>query len=676
MASSTVWSDFETLRHSVKQNTVDRLKHILTGFNDECGTNLTKSGKKQELIDRITREMDNWSEQGNTERWTKAKAILDQVRMTGVYSPTGMSGGFGFGVSPSSHNAYPNSVSSSSHAYPSSVPGSTSSIPPYNPYAPARRPAVSSAPSSSTPSDPAPPIKFKPSPFYRVERAVSSLIECPESTSSMDRRQQTLHFQIDKDILSKLSSPHPKYQLRLYCTSSSFHTPANAFRPTSVPALIEFPPTCEVRVNGEAMSANLKGMKKKPGTAPPPDIGKKLRVTLGATNRVEMVYVNSQQPVQAKKYYIIVMLVETTTVEQLVDRLKKGKYKRGEEIRAQMAKAASIDDDIVAGHQKMSLKCPLSYMRIQTPCRSSHCVHPQCFDAFSWYSLMEQTTTWLCPVCEKVLNVEDLIVDGYFDNILKNTPDDVEDVIVEADGQWHTEDHKYGSTEWVTARARSQPAATQPPRPTSGQQSSSSPKKVSSVANGQDHRPANAEVVVLDSDDEDDDARVKRELSPSNDRATSSLASQSTRGSHSLDNAVIDLTLDSDDEEPAPPPPPPKKRKTMDNDLPSPTEQIWKKSRTDGASASQSSSHAGSGYPNGSRNPLPPPPMHSFDGSSSSYWYSPSYSPGAQQYSPPYFPPSLPPPMAGLPRHSIQQRGYSRTNGADSTSVLPDVWRP
>ena len=31
----------------------------------------------------------------------------------------------------------------------------------------------------------------------------------------------------------------------------------------------------------------------------------------------------------------------------------------------------------------------------------------------SWYAVMEQTTTWLCPVCEKVLNPDDLIIDGY-----------------------------------------------------------------------------------------------------------------------------------------------------------------------------------------------------------------------------------------------------------------------
>lgn len=63
---------------------------------------------------------------------------------------------------------------------------------------------------------------------------------------------------------------------------------------------MEFPPTCEVRVNNNALSANLKGMKKKPGTAPPPDLGKHLRLGAGSSNRVEMVYVNSQQPTPSK----------------------------------------------------------------------------------------------------------------------------------------------------------------------------------------------------------------------------------------------------------------------------------------------------------------------------------------------------------------------------------------
>ena len=40
-------------------------------------------------------------------------------------------------------------------------------------------------------------------------------------------------------------------------------------------------------------------MKKKPGTAPPPDLGKSVRLN-GGSNRVEMIYVNSQQPVAPK----------------------------------------------------------------------------------------------------------------------------------------------------------------------------------------------------------------------------------------------------------------------------------------------------------------------------------------------------------------------------------------
>lgn len=91
----------------------------------------------------------------------------------------------------------------------------------------------------------------------------------------------------------------PKYELRLYCTSSTFYSPNPTFRTNTVPCLIEFPPTCEVRVNNVQVTASLKGLKKKPGTAPPPDLGKYVRMG-PSSNKVEMVYVNSQQPVQSK----------------------------------------------------------------------------------------------------------------------------------------------------------------------------------------------------------------------------------------------------------------------------------------------------------------------------------------------------------------------------------------
>lgn len=81
---------------------------------------------------------------------------------------------------------------------------------------------------------------------------------------------------------------------------------------------------------------------------------------------------------------------------------------------------------------------------------------------------------------------------------------------------------------------------------------------------------------MVSSDDEDDEGRVKRELSPSFDPGTSNNTQRGTPGAGTqVACAVIDLTL-SDDEDDSPAPGPPK-RKSRDSQ--SPTEPVWKRSR-------------------------------------------------------------------------------------------------
>lgn len=72
------------IRHNIKNNTVDRLKNILTGFNEECGTHLSKSGKKQEIIDRIVSMFDSWKMTNAEDKWLKAKSIVQYVRQNGM----------------------------------------------------------------------------------------------------------------------------------------------------------------------------------------------------------------------------------------------------------------------------------------------------------------------------------------------------------------------------------------------------------------------------------------------------------------------------------------------------------------------------------------------------------------------------------------------------------------
>lgn len=602
MATPDAFADFESLRQVVRSNTVDRLKQILTGFNDECACSLSKTGKKQDLIDRILRQLEAWRIGQSADKFTKARSVIYQVRNSGSYTPMIKADGATLPPFPTQTTYLPNpGPSSLPYHQPSAIP------PPPSRYDPYRRTSASAV---AGPSVNRPAIIFQQSPFLRVDQAVSTVVECPESASSVDRRQQTLSFVLNSEQLQKINAPASRYQLRLYCTSSTFHS-GSTFRVASAPCPVEFPPACEVRVNNMGLTANLKGLKKKPGTAPPPDLGKLVRTTPGATNRVEMVYVNSQQPVHGKKYYLVVMMVEVTSIDELVERLKKGKFVSKEDVLAKIQQGLSSDDDIVAGQQKMSLKCPLSYARITTPCRSSVCVHPQCFDAMSWFSVNEQTTTWLCPVCERVLKSDDLIMDGYFYDILQHTPESVEDVMVEADGQWHTVDNKYGSSKWLIAHPQkpdptvekgvSQPAKPMAPKTTNGKEKARSPF---------------TEVLILDSDEDEDEGRVKRELSCSSDHTfpPATLQSQpSMTQSTSQISAVIDLTLDSDEEEE--PPRPTQKRKAVD--APSPTEQIWKKARpmnNNGMGSSSAELLRDNVYANGRLSPnLPNRPRNSYN---------------------------------------------------------------
>ncbi|EAU93180.2 hypothetical protein CC1G_10548 [Coprinopsis cinerea okayama7 len=571
MASTELWRDFEQIRDIVAHRlTVDKLKSVISSLNDDCAAGLQKTGKKQDLINRLSSFLDNLRNSRMDSKWQRAKTIINEVK----------SGSHIHRISVASlQTSFPSVAGSSSSysgiktgGYPSPIIGTSgpSTLHRYDPYAPpVPNGASASASTSSTSSRPI-AIRFKDSPFFTIEQQVSSVVECPESTSAMDRRQQTLTFTLNNDQVYKLKSSGSRYQLRLFCTSSVFYSPS---RNSGFPCPIEFPPTCEVRVNGAQITASLKGLKKKPGTAPPPDLMKYVRLST-QQNRIEMVYVNSTQPVQSKKFYLVVMLVETKTVDSLVENLKANCRRSSLEVRQKMLESLNDDDDIQAGPQKMSLKCPLSFMRVNTPCRSSKCVHPQCFDAASWFYMMEQTTTYLCPTCERVLDHRDLIIDGYFEEILQQTDDDVEDVIVEADGEWHTSDNKYASAKWRAGH----PVApkTISPNPV--------PATTTNGAERDKGKAKNLEVFVL-SDDDDEDA-VKRELSPSlSHRHSLDSASHpppSVRSQSHVAEEVIDLTL-SDDDEPQPQPPPPPapvlKRKATELDLP--PIDTWKKARGD-----------------------------------------------------------------------------------------------
>lgn len=90
----------------------------------------------------------------------------------------------------------------------------------------------------------------------------------------------------------------------------------------------------------------------------------------------------------------------------------------------------------------MSLKDPVSTLRMSIPCRSTLCTHNRCFDAESFLQLQEQAPTWQCPICHKTVSFQALAVDQYVQEILDRAPKGTDQVTIEPDGRWFTEKDK------------------------------------------------------------------------------------------------------------------------------------------------------------------------------------------------------------------------------------------
>ncbi|GAQ41186.1 MIZ zinc finger protein [Aspergillus niger] len=234
----------------------------------------------------------------------------------------------------------------------------------------------------------------------------------------IDLREQTrdsveLKVILTPTVATRLQAD-PNIRVMVYCAAD---TGLNQYTKSD----IAFPHQVELKANLDEVKANLRGLKNKPGTTRPADVTQYIRKKPGYPNNI--------------RFFVLVNLVQRHPVEELVAELKRRKTISKEQVLREMRNKAG-DSDIVATSSVMSLKCPLSTLRIEVPCRSVICTHNQCFDASSFLQLQEQAPTWSCPVCSKATSFESLQIDQYVDDILRSTSLDVEQVIIEPDGQW------------------------------------------------------------------------------------------------------------------------------------------------------------------------------------------------------------------------------------------------
>lgn len=100
-----------------------------------------------------------------------------------------------------------------------------------------------------------------------------------------------------------------------------------------------------------------------------------------------------------------------------------------------IVRAKAADPDIEATSTNMSLKDPISMLRMTVPIRSDVCTHNQCFDAFTFLDMQQQGPTWTCPICSKPVQFRSLHVDEYVQDILQKAPM-LDQVTLDPDGTW------------------------------------------------------------------------------------------------------------------------------------------------------------------------------------------------------------------------------------------------
>ncbi|GAP88522.2 putative zinc finger domain-containing MIZ-type [Rosellinia necatrix] len=263
-------------------------------------------------------------------------------------------------------------------------------------------------------------LHFKPSPFYTISSMIGDIHPC----DVMTQHRNTIPLSIranEHPSLANLANDK-SYRVMLFCAADN-----------SGMQDIAFPHQSEFKVNGGEIKANLRGLKGKPGTTRPVDITDSLRLKpANYNNNVEFTYALTN-----KKFYLAAYICQMVSVDELVTKVKGKKIAKNTVIQ-EMTKKAN-DPDVVATSTVLSLKCPLSYMRLRTPCRSILCNHIQCFDASSYLLLQEQGPQWICPICNQPAPFENLAIDEYARDILDKTADSVDQVTIEPDGRWTTQ---------------------------------------------------------------------------------------------------------------------------------------------------------------------------------------------------------------------------------------------
>lgn len=317
-----------------------------------------------------------------------------------------------------------------------------------------------------------------------------------------------------------------------------------------------FPPNIVVKVNNKLCPLPNPIPTNKPGVEPkrpprPVNITPNVKLSPLVANHIAVSWCTEYNRGYAAACYLVRKLTST----QLLQRMKTKGVKPADYTRALIKEKLNEDADceIATTMLKVSLICPLGKMRMATPCRSSTCGHLQCFDASLYLQMNERKPTWNCPVCDKPAIYDNLVIDGYFQEVLASNKllGDDNEIQLHKDGSWSTH---VKSNDTCSVDTPSKPVqkvevisddieviTTDPPKSSINQASVISSSEPSSTT-----APSNDTVDLTLSDSDDDDMPLKRKVvtrSGANGSTNGNSTSTATASTSNTTSTAVAMTV-------------------------------------------------------------------------------------------------------------------------------------
>ncbi|CAG9538315.1 unnamed protein product [Cercopithifilaria johnstoni] len=333
-------------------------------------------------------------------------------------------------------------------------------------------------------------------PFYDKQQTLLELSELPANISGIRSTSRlAFTFAIPPNIMPHISYrnestalPRTELQLRFFLLDHSAEQHD------------DFPPNCNVKIDDVPVTLPNIIPTNKPNAEPkrpsrPVNITPYCQPPRDAMRPHRLVVEwSADKRSWAVGIYVVKRLTSDILLQRLLDNLAT--RRNAEETKRVIRSRLSSDDDAIQMETlRMSLLCPLGRTRMLIPVKAYDCTHLQCFDLSNFLKMNEKRPTWKCAVCNNGAPYKKLVIDGYFETVLKDTTSKITEVELLHDGGWRAVDEEDKS------------ASDNDEEISSSNDSKSHSKNIKNSALNNGNRMnavVDVDVIILDSDDDDE----------------------------------------------------------------------------------------------------------------------------------------------------------------------------